>query len=554
MRSRLSIAATSIALAASALLAPSAATADTPYGNDELSGAWEIDRVPFTFEPALTGATRSEADPPVCWDGSTSWFSLTAPRDGVLRFDAHQSAYDGPRPAVAVFTGAPDDLRPAGCDAYDEDREYVSPEVEVPVTSGQRLHVALGSADSATAESPYVAFGVRYLTGKPRITLAAGRKGTVGARGAARVTGAIRCAEPSTATLRVQVRQGRGRTAVTATTRQTVPCTSTRAGWAVHVRSARPRLRPGKATVVVRAVATGELGRTAVRKARTVRLTRRAAAGGRLAFSRGNHVFTVNADGTRSRRLTATGKNYRPRWSPDGRRIAYVHETAAGTKDVWVMRADGTGKRRVTRSGTVSAAASWSPDGRWLVFGTPLQRVRSVPPFGDPEPLLGRFFEDGEPDTLDVDTHVAWSPDGRHIAYYSHSYPSSPDSYLLVHDLQTGLVGRVAEVGGSCCGGGFFADLGWGPDGAVLTFTEQWYDYGDPEADYATYVRMRPFSGGAAPTYRSVAEDAQGAVSRDGRAVAVVNGATGTAWTYVTAADGSGRRVLVRGYHPDWRP
>ena len=65
-----------------------------------------------------------------------------------------------------------------------------------------------------------------------------------------------------------------------------------------------------------------------------------------------NDVFSVNADGTDVRQLTATPAvdEVDPSYSPDGSMIAYYRKPADRDDDfgeIWVMRADGSGKRRV---------------------------------------------------------------------------------------------------------------------------------------------------------------------------------------------------------------
>src|SRR5690625_7412407 len=59
-----------------------------------------------------------------------------------------------------------------------------------------------------------------------------------------------------------------------------------------------------------------------------------------------------------------------PTWAPDGSQIAY-HVYAPGEEgDIYVMNADGTGKRNITNSSTGAWWHSWSPDGETIDFHT----------------------------------------------------------------------------------------------------------------------------------------------------------------------------------------
>src|SRR5687767_699607 len=82
----------------------------------------------------------------------------------------------------------------------------------------------------------------------------------------------------------------------------------------------------------------------------------------------------------RSRRLTSTPRHIEssPRWSPDGRLLAFTREPiscnirrktcrATGPQSVWIMNADGSGLRRLTPRGREPFSSPvWSPDGREL--------------------------------------------------------------------------------------------------------------------------------------------------------------------------------------------
>lgn len=54
-----------------------------------------------------------------------------------------------------------------------------------------------------------------------------------------------------------------------------------------------------------------------------------------------------------------------PRWSPDGKRIAYV---AGG--QIWIMEPDGGGKRKISEISTGASNPVWSPDGRMIAFSS----------------------------------------------------------------------------------------------------------------------------------------------------------------------------------------
>ncbi|QDV35049.1 TolB family protein [Tautonia plasticadhaerens] len=84
--------------------------------------------------------------------------------------------------------------------------------------------------------------------------------------------------------------------------------------------------------------------------------------------STGYQLYLMRPDGTEQRRLTeGNGLNVYPRFSPDGRQIAYLH-SEGGEASIWVIDVDGSDRRQVFREQGDDAPGQlcWSPDGRSL--------------------------------------------------------------------------------------------------------------------------------------------------------------------------------------------
>ena len=78
-----------------------------------------------------------------------------------------------------------------------------------------------------------------------------------------------------------------------------------------------------------------------------------------------NQIYVTSiVGGSEIKRLTSGDKSSSsPRWSPDGKKIAFV----TGSQ-IWVMDSDGDNKQQVTKISTGAGGPVWSPDGKWIAF------------------------------------------------------------------------------------------------------------------------------------------------------------------------------------------
>ena len=133
-----------------------------------------------------------------------------------------------------------------------------------------------------------------------------------------------------------------------------------------------------------------------------------------IAYSAEGGIFVVGVDGSGRRRLVDDGAD--PVWSPDGRSIAFLRRG-----DLWAMDADGTGQRNLIDSPEEpEAGATWSPDGRTILFE---RRVRNLATdvAGGAVELFVTTADGGKERRLtsntDYDGRASWSPDGRRIVF-----------------------------------------------------------------------------------------------------------------------------------------
>lgn len=83
-----------------------------------------------------------------------------------------------------------------------------------------------------------------------------------------------------------------------------------------------------------------------------------------------SQLYLTDINGHAAKRLTEEGHySAAPAWSPRGGWIAFISRSPEQTLELYVIREDGTGRRRVTIGGsTIEEAPVWSPDGRSILY------------------------------------------------------------------------------------------------------------------------------------------------------------------------------------------
>ncbi len=111
---------------------------------------------------------------------------------------------------------------------------------------------------------------------------------------------------------------------------------------------------------------------------------------------------------------TGTGRNNRPAFSPDGSAIAFDRWHVGVNRSLWVMAANGSELRQVTRDDDTNTHASWFPDGQRLAFLSNSGDgwgVWQVDLAGAAKARLATLPDDAAFATL--------SPDGSQVAYHT---------------------------------------------------------------------------------------------------------------------------------------
>jgi len=236
-----------------------------------------------------------------------------------------------------------------------------------------------------------------------------------------------------------------------------------------------------------------------------------------------------------------------PRWSPDGRRIAFVGSGDTGKAAIVVANADGTAPAPIAEiSGTnaplpnLGDRLAWSPDGRQIAF------VSAVP---GPEPDM-----DADPIVI---TRYWWRP----ASSAGGRFNDNRRLHLFVVDVQTRQVRQLTT-------GNFYEhSIDWSPDGKQLAFLSNHEPDPDFKNNYDVFL-LDVASGGVRQLTQTTSNEYRPVWSPDGKTIAVqglkrlltsseTNSEDTHVWT-IDAATGQRREIGAtmdnRQGAPQWSP
>lgn len=142
-------------------------------------------------------------------------------------------------------------------------------------------------------------------------------------------------------------------------------------------------------------------------------------------------LYIMNADGTDVKRLTKEpGYDGGPFFSADGSKIVWRRFSTDGrAAEVYTMNADGTGEQQVTRMGNLSWAPFFHPSGDYIIFASNKEghgnfELYLVDSRGKQEPVRVT-------DTMGFDGLPVFSPDGKNLLWTTSRTPDKSSQLFL---------------------------------------------------------------------------------------------------------------------------
>jgi tricorn protease len=170
---------------------------------------------------------------------------------------------------------------------------------------------------------------------------------------------------------------------------------------------------------------------------------------GRVAFTYQDDIWLVDADGSNPRRLTNNiARDFSPRFSPDGRWVAFT-SNRTGNNDVFVVSAAGGEPKQLTWYSGDDQALYWTPDGKSVVMSS----ARGANAWGAPlyaQPLDGSI---AKPLGMGIARAGMISQDGQMIAFnrnlpstWRKEYRGNAAANIAIMNVSNGSINEITNT------------------------------------------------------------------------------------------------------------
>ena len=140
----------------------------------------------------------------------------------------------------------------------------------------------------------------------------------------------------------------------------------------------------------------------------------------RAAISTHGEIFSIATERGEVQRVSDTPwREDDPRWSPDGKWIAFVSDRT-GRQEIWIADEMGRGLKQLSDADCDKPSMAWSPDSKWLLWSGSDHKLRMVEISNDKTEIVASS------DVAAIGT-PQFSPDGAWISY------TKRDSWLHDH-------------------------------------------------------------------------------------------------------------------------
>lgn len=200
-----------------------------------------------------------------------------------------------------------------------------------------------------------------------------------------------------------------------------------------------------------------------------------------------SRIWMISASGGEPLAMTAEGvSSSHPRWSPDGKFLAFLSERKGGQTQVWLLNRQGGEAQQLTDTPQDVEDFAWAPDGRRMV----LVLKDPTPEELDDAKEKSRAAQsstasDSDSDDKKPKSKRPWVIDRLQFKADEIGYLDRRRTHLYVFDISKKSLTQVTS--------GDFDDSepAWSPDSKLLAFTSN-RSAGDPDLNYNTDIWVVP--------------------------------------------------------------